>query len=198
MLIYDIEIRNAIPDRRAPKTDGFTYCNGWQDFRGMGIAVIGCFDYATDRPRIFCGDNLQDFGRLIESQDCIVGFNNHRFDDRILEAHGLTIPLEKSYDILAEVWHALGLGPVFQPETHGGYGLEALARANFSYSPKPFNGADAPLLWQRGEIGKVIDYCLHDIHLTKRLLDRIIRMGVLANPKDRARTIYLRKPGAQQ
>ena len=56
----------------------------------------------------------------------------------------------------------------------------------------------APIWWQQGKCGKVIDYCLHDIHLTKRLLDRIIRMGVLANPKERARTIYLRKPGAQQ
>jgi hypothetical protein len=43
----------------------------------------------------------------------------------------------------------------------------------------------------------VIDYCLHDIHLTKRLLDRVIRTGALADPRDRARTLYVRKPGAQ-
>ncbi len=48
MLIYDIEIRNAIPDRNGATEPGVQYCEGWEDHRGMGIAVIGCYDYAAD------------------------------------------------------------------------------------------------------------------------------------------------------
>lgn len=194
MLIYDIEIANAIPDSRNPRQPDITYCSGWSDYQGMGIAVIGCYDYATDRMRVFCQDNLIDFGTLAVTSDCVVGFNSHRFDNRILAANHITILPEKSYDILEEVWRGLGLGPDFRPETHGGYSLEALCRANFGKA-KTGNGALAPIWWQRGGIGSVVDYCLQDITLTKKLLDRIIRAGFLTCPKTQS-PISIRKPGS--
>lgn len=40
MLIYDIEIRNAIPDGDSTPLPDIIYCEGWRDFKGMGIAVI--------------------------------------------------------------------------------------------------------------------------------------------------------------
>jgi hypothetical protein len=196
MLIYDIEISKAIPPRSGVCEDKVEYCEGWHDHRGMGIAVIGCYDYKTDRYRVFCEDNLTDFGFLAVTQECVVGFNNNRFDDRILEAHGILIPSARSYDILQEIWRALGLGPDFHPATHAGYSLDAMCRANFKTS-KTGDGTTAPIQWQRGEIGTVIDYCLNDIHLTKRLLDRIIRTGALANPVNANNTIYLRKPSSK-
>lgn len=196
MLIYDIEIRNAVPPSYGPRDANVQYCEGWHDHEGMGIAVLGCYDYKTDRYRIFCEDNLAEFIALAQSHECIVGFNNHRFDDRILAARGYYIPPAKSYDILAEIWRALDLGPDYDPRTHSGYSLDAMCYANFNLS-KVRTGAVAPSLWQRGEIGTVIDYCLQDIYLTKRLLGQIIRCGALANPKDPMRTIYVRKPGSQ-
>lgn len=69
-----------------------------------------------------------------------------------------------------------------------------MAYANFRIS-KSGNGALAPVEWQRGNIGNVIDYCLHDVYLTKRLIDRVIRSGALADPHD-AKPISIRKPGA--
>lgn len=186
MLIYDIEIRNAIPDD-GERDAAVVYCEGWQDYRGMGIAVIGCWDYAADRPRIFCSDNLQEFGKLISQHDCVVGFNNHRFDDQILAAHGCALPPSKSYDLLQEVWRGLG-------GRSSGYGLEALSYANFRLT-KAADGALAPVRWQRGEIGSVVDYCLHDIYLTKRLLDRVIRRGNLIDPRNTERRIPIRRPG---
>lgn len=189
MLIYDIEIRNAIPDGDSAPLPGITYCEGWTDYRGMGIGVIGCWDYAADRPRIFCSDNLEEFGKLIASHDCVVGFNNHRFDDQILAAHGCELPHAKSYDILQEVWRSLG-------ERRMGYSLSALCYANFRVS-KDTGGALAPVQWQQGQVGTVVDYCLKDIHLTKRLLDRIIRKGTLIDPHNCERRLPIRRPGAQ-
>lgn len=44
----------------------------------------------------------------------------------------------------------------------------------------------APLLWQRGKIGDVIDYCLNDVRLTKRLFDEIVAERPLVCPKTSA------------
>jgi hypothetical protein len=193
MLIYDIEIRNVIPDRyQVIRENDVHYCEGWTDYRGMGIAVVGCYDYAADRTRIFCSDNLADFGALIESHDIVAGFNNQRFDDLILAAHNCELPDGKSYDILREVYRGLGLAP---GEYLKGYSLDALCFANFR-AKKAGAGALAPVQWQRGQIGTVIDYCLHDIHLTKKLLDRIIRVGRLIDPNNPDRPIRVRKPGS--
>lgn len=192
MLIYDIEIRNAIPDRGGDPIPDVTYCEGWGDHRGMGIAVICCYDYATDRPRVFCSDNLADFGALLASHDCVVGFNNQRFDDLILAAHGVELPEGKSYDILQEVYRGLGLVP---GEYRKGYRLADLCAANFR-AQKSGDGALAPIAWQQGRLGTVIDYCLRDVHLTKKLLDRIIRVGRLIDPNAPDSRIPVRKPGS--
>lgn len=196
MLVYDLEIIKAILDRDAKPEEGIEYSEGWDDFKGMGLAVVCCYDYITDRYRVFCEDNLNDFKMLVASTECVVGFNNHHFDDRVLEAAGCHVPVEKSYDILQEVWRSLGLGPDYKSETHKGYSLDALCMVNFGLT-KNGSGAQAPLLWQRHKIGTVIDYCLNDAYLTKRLLDRIIHSGTLVDPKDPKRTIPVRKPGAQ-
>ncbi len=195
MLLYDIEIRNAIPDKSGRREPGIQYAEGWKDFHGMDIPVVGAYDYITDRTHIFCADNLDNFAALIAKQECVVGFNNQRFDDLILAAKDIALPPEKSYDILQEVWHGLGLGHTFQYETHAGFSLGALCQVNFG-AAKNGDGALAPILWQQMRIGTVIDYCLHDLHLTKKLLDRIIRTGRLINPRDAGQKINVRKPGA--
>lgn len=195
MLVYDIEIHNAIPDSRNPTEADIQYCEGWKDHQGMGIACICCYDYKADRYRVFCRDNLAEFAALVDAQECVVGFNNQRFDDLVLAAQGYEILAAKSYDLLQEIWRGLNLGSDFRPATHGGYSLEAMCRANF-LTTKTGNGADAPLQWQRGKVGTVIDYCLNDVRLTRRLLDRVIRCGYLANPQQQGRVIPIRKPGA--
>ncbi len=197
MLIYDIEIAHAIPGRDGLREEGITYAAGWSDFAGMGIACIGVYDFRTDRPRIFCRDNLDEFTALLTKQECIVGYNNLRFDNKVLEAAGLSaIPPEKCYDLLVEIWRGVGLGSDFRPETHGGFSLDAMCWANFK-AAKTGPGALAPINFQRGKLGSVIDYCLADVYLTKRLLDRVIRSGQLVNPKT-GDLISVRKPGGQR
>lgn len=195
MLIYDLEIANAIPDRNGTRVEGVSYCEGWGDYKGMGVVVVGVYDYRTDRPRVFCRDNLSEFGALVSQTECLVSYNGLRFDNRVLEAAGLTIPEEKCYDLLAEIWRALGLGPDFHPATHGGFSLDAVCWANFKIA-KTGHGAAAPINYQRGQLGGVVDYCLADVYLTKRLLHRVICTGQIINPKT-GENISVSKPGAQ-
>jgi hypothetical protein len=99
---------------------------------------------------------------------------------------------EESYDLLREIWAASGLPPEFNYKTHVGYGLDAMAAANLG-ARKTGTGALAPVQWQRGERGSVIDYCANDIALEKKLFDKIIADGILISPKDGS-TMKIRRP----
>ena len=66
--------------------------------------------------------------------------------------------------------------------THAGYGLDALAIAN-GLTGKTGHGADAPVDWQLGRYGSVIDYCLEDVRITAKLIHKVIMGDPLTSPK---------------
>ena len=187
-IIYDCEILRAIPGEAPftgiaqPVEDGIEYCKGWRDFAGMGVSIIGVYDYVEDRYRAFCEDNFDEFEELVRSRQWLVGFNNERFDNELLNCNVTDMPQERTYDLLQELWRADGLGPDFDRRTHGGYGLDATCAANFQLK-KTGHAALAPILWQKNKVGTVIDYCLNDVKLTKRLLDLVLTREPVRNPK---------------
>ena len=193
MIVYDCEIIRAISSPREPQMAGIEYCNGWHDHANMGISCIGAFDYTEQRYRIFCQDNLQEFQRLVDRADLVVGFNSVGFDNKLCAANGIIIPDEKSYDLLIAVWNAAGLGDVFTYPTHVGFGLDAICSANFGAS-KSGHGALAPIEWQHGNIGNVIDYCINDVRLTVRLLNYVISHGQIKDPRDPSKTLKVKRP----
>lgn len=183
-LIYDIEIVKAILGRGEERIDGIQYCDGWHDHAGMGISVIGAYDYAEARYRVFCADNFVEFLELCAARAPLVSFNGIGFDDKVINAYAATaihssvaMPREPfRYDLLAEIWRAAGLDPTFGGNSHAGYGLDATCEVNFGIR-KSGNGAHAPIAWQQGRVGEVIDYCLNDIRITKRLFDHAVVLG---------------------
>lgn len=197
-LVYDIEIVKAIRGRNEERLEGIEYCGGWRDHEGMGISVICAFDYVTGRMRVFMEDNFAEFAALMEEREFLVGFNNIGFDNKTIRA-GLGIEIQRdidawSYDILAEMWRAAGLDPTrFNPHTHGGFGLDATAGINLNHK-KTGDGALAPVQWQQGKIGAVVDYCVQDVILTKDLFDQVIEHAILLSPKDSNRVLRLRQP----
>lgn len=192
-VVYDIEIERAIAGEGELRQEGVEYCEGWKDYEGMGISVVGCYDYVEDRYRVFCKDNLEEFGGLLGVRELYVGFNSVAFDNKVLRLHLKDeVPEGRCYDLLREMWAAHGLGPEFRSPSHKGFSLDATAGANFGRG-KTGSGAAAPVQWQRGEVGSVIDYCLTDVWLTKRLFDKVREEGGLLSPRDK-RFVYLRVP----
>lgn len=186
-LIWDIEILNAIPERdgsRPYEAEGIKYAGGFLDHANLGIACIGVWDYVSEMPMVFCADNLDEFVKMADSYDVVVGFNSINFDSRVLYAANVGFSVSGTqYDILRELWISDGLDPEnFNPRTHGGYGLDACSQVNFGIG-KSGNGAMAPVDWQRGKIGSVISYCLRDVMLTKALFDQIWKGVEIKNPK---------------
>lgn len=178
-LIYDCEIIKAIPGKYEPRDPSIKYCDGWHDHANMGISVICAYHYPTDRYRVFCQDNFGEFQGLVMACDQIIGFNSIKFDDQLCAAHGIKV--QTTYDLLCEVFEASGQPRQYTPGlTRSGYGLHQIAHANLGQG-KTGNGALAPVQWQYGQIGQVIDYCLQDVALVKKLIDKL---PVLIDPTD--------------
>lgn len=194
MIVYDIEIAKAIHGRGEKKIKGIEYCGGWQDYENMGVACLCAYDYDEDRYRVFMQDNITQFLELAMDSDVVVGFNSYNFDNKIILAeYGIDLS-SNTFDILREVWKSEGLdADIFNMSTHGGYGLDDLAQANFRLK-KTGNGAMAPIDFQTGRVGSVIDYCLTDVKLTKMLMDKIIDRGFLVSPKSLGKSIRLFPP----
>lgn len=194
MIVYDCEIKKAILGKRDVPIEGIEYCKGWSDHIGMGISVICAYDFDENAYRVFCEDNLNEFQDLVNNTDIVVGFNSIAFDNMLCLANDVSVPEYKSYDILVEMWVADGLAPHFQYPSHIGYSLDATCAAN-GVKRKTGSGAMAPVDWQRGKYGSVIDYCLNDVKMTRDLLELvIIQDGRIQNPKDISKQLTLRLP----
>lgn len=193
MIVIDTEIKNMIPERNGVKTPDVTYCDGWGDYNGMGIAVACAYDYDTKskyafwdcdsalvpaftQPDYFNG-TLADLRVLIEKTDYVVGYNNHTFDNKLLAAFDVVIPANKSYDIYPQIIQAAGLSDA-PFAMRKGYKLGDVARAN-KMAGKSGDGAAAPLLWQSGKLIELRDYCMHDVRLTKGILDKIMLKSLI-------------------
>lgn len=194
-LVYDIEIIKGIPSKKEQPVKDCQYCGGWDDHANMGVSVVGVFDMKSERARVFCEDNIGEFFKLCECRALLIGFNNIGFDNKVLNATWPDVykmPEEENryYDVLREIWIAAGLSLIFKPWTHGGFGLDAMCAAN-GIGSKSGHGALAPIQWQQGKIGSVIDYCLNDVEITRRLFEAS-QEGPVISAKD-GRLLSLRK-----
>lgn len=184
ILIYDLEIKNAILGKGEEKRPGINYCKGWGDHAGMEVSVLTVCDYKDGRFKVFMDDNQDEFKELVENTDIIVGFNQINFDNKVVKAcWDIDIPVEKNFDILKEIYKALG-------KRKAGYGLEPICKANLG-TGKSGDGAMAPVWWQEGKIGKVTDYCMVDTKQTQRIFERIRNDGCLIDPNNPGRTFNI-------
>lgn len=187
MIILDVEIKKAILGRNDIPILGIEYCDGWRDFAGMGISCVCTYDIKTHLTRVFLEEDLIELAEYLQGK-YTAGFNTRRFDLPLLEANGVQpcwLEPDTHYDILEEIWIALGLNPnKFNPRTHGGWGLDAVCQATLGIA-KTGHGALAPVWWQQGRRGRVIDYCCNDGWMEGSLLLHIIQKGVVSNGKEK-------------
>lgn len=198
-VVYDLEIRLAIPTKGAKRQPGVKYCKGWGDHAGMGISCLGAYDSDEERFRVFFEDNRHEFEALAEAADLLVGFNNIRFDDKVLKASDWEIPWDghgemgvPRYDILAEMLKGKKLGPD-TPNSRTGHDLSDCAERNFGVG-KTGRGADSPVDFQRGRWGKLVDHCLEDVWLTQKLFECVLRDGKIRDPRHASRKVKMADP----
>lgn len=171
-IVYDVETKLCQPDGyRDPQ---WQYAASRTDYIGMGISVIAAVDTRDLVPRVFLDDNIHAFFKLIEGR-CVAGFGNHDFDDIIITAHGATV--DRSYDIVRHGRRAFGEPEDYTPNlTRGGRSCNDYARANLEGMQKSAHGSEAPKMYQRGEIGALVDYCLRDAVIETQLILKIPKL----------------------
>lgn len=171
-LFYDLEIAKLINfDSRYPNLQ---YCDGWDDFKGMGISCVGFalnYDDAIAEPY-----PSERFIEMATSGDYeVIGFNSNSFDDQLLRANGINI---QSTDLLSMIRLVAYGSTNWEDQPRGySYKLDSLARAN-GIPPKTGTGELAPVLWQLGKHQQVLDYCAHDVDILRKLYHQFITVGI--------------------
>lgn len=164
-IIYDCEIRRCIPQKGA-NHPALEYCQGWTDFIGMGISVVCVYEFNTDTMYTLDETSKSKTLQDLFTNNLAVGFNNHHFDNKLLNAYGFVIP--QSYDIFEEIKTQRGQYPK-------GYSLDAICRANtIAGKSEKEGGALAPILYQRGELERLAEYCRQDVNMTANVYRRIL------------------------
>lgn len=178
MIVLDVEIKKGILGRGELARPGIEYCEGWRDFKGMGLAVCCTYDTETHLTQVFLEKQLPELQAHLDGKDT-GGFNTRRFDMSLLAEHGIKINGDRHYDALEQIWLKCGLNPDrFAPQTHGGWGLDAVMEATFNLT-KSGHGAMAPVWWQQGERGRVVSYCCRDVWLEAKLITHMRAGGIV-------------------
>ena len=148
-IILDIETRNSFQEigRAEPAL--------------LDISVVCVYDSLTDAYTSYLQEDLGKLWPLIEQADVLITFNGDHFDIPLLDKYYPgDLTRIKSLDLLKEVrkslGHRIGLGLIAQGTLNkpkGGHGLEAIE------------------WWRKGEIEKIIKYCLEDVKITKEIYE---------------------------
>lgn len=192
-IIYDCEIIKMIPDRYEEELEGYEYCSGWEDFKNMGISVIGCCNVDTLEKWFYSDKEIETsipqyvLNAFCKTQGMVLwGFDSKNFDDYLCQANALKI--QSDFDLL-ELIRLSVFGSAYWGDTPLGwtYELDAIARANGM--AKTGSGELAPQLWQDGMHKAVVDYCLNDCEITAKLIQLYLK-GALIDPNTGDKLAY--------
>ena len=151
-ITLDIETRNTFQDV------------GKADPTLLDISVVCIHDSETDAYTSFLQEDLPKLWPVLEKADMIITFNGDHFDLPILNKYYSGDLLKiKSLDLLKEVRKSLGFR----------VGLGVIAQGTLGKN-KSGHGLDAIEWWKKGEIDKIIKYCIDDVKVTKEIYEYAI------------------------
>lgn len=139
------------------------------DVSTMEITVVGIHDSTTGGYSSYLIDELPKLWPIIEGADMLIGFNSDTFDIPLLNRYYPgDLTSIRSLDILAEVYKVLGRR----------VRLQSIAEATLGRG-KAGDGLKAGEWWEQGLYGKVREYCIEDVRLTRELYDYALTNGHL-------------------
>jgi len=151
-ITFDLETKNFFQDV------------GSNDPTDLDISVVCIHDSLTDQYLSFLETDFNKLWPIIEQADMLITWNGDHFDIPLLNKYYPgDLTKIKSLDLMKEVQKVLGRR----------LKLDTVAEATVGMN-KTGAGADAMILWQNGEIDKLISYCINDVKLTKELYDYAI------------------------
>jgi len=133
---------------------------GWHRADKMGISVAVVYDSSLDGFTTYLENEIDQLINHLFQLDLIVGFNNKRFDNRVLSGYtGKKFTNVPTLDILEEVHNQLGYR----------LSLNGIAEQTLGVK-KTADGLKALQWYKEGEIAKIVHYCKKDVEITRNLL----------------------------
>ena len=156
--VFDLETRRSAEQ-----------VGGWHRAERMGLSLAVVYDSGPDRFFSYRQEDVRDLIDHLFRLDLVVGFNNKRFDNRVLSAY-TDRPLSAlpSLDILELIHRRLGYR----------LSLDSLAAETLGRK-KTGNGLQALRWFARGQWDKLECYCRNDVAVTRDLFLFALRHGHL-------------------
>lgn len=139
---------------------------GVEEMKDLQIALVGIHDSETDSYQSFLEPELPRLWPILERTDILVGWNSDHFDVPLLNKYYPgDLTKIKSLDIMMEIYNSLGRR----------LRLDTVADGTLNDKKLDGKGGQSVIWWRAGEVEKVREYCIHDVKLTKRILDHALK-----------------------
>jgi DEAD/DEAH box helicase domain-containing protein len=156
-IVFDIETKNFFSDV------------GSNDPTSLDISVVCIYDYDHDTYESFLEEDLKKLWPILEKAGMLIGYNSDHFDIPLLNKYYPgDLTNIKSLDLLKEIRRSLGRRVKLDQVAEGTLNLN-----------KSGSGLMAGEWWKKGEIQKIIDYCLDDVKITKDLYEHALKNNEL-------------------
>jgi DEAD/DEAH box helicase domain-containing protein len=156
--VFDVETKHSAAD-----------VGGWHRAELMGVSVAVLYDSKTDDYFTFYEDEINKLINHLQQVQLVVGFNNKRFDYRVLSAYTrFDLHDLPTLDILEEVTHRLGYR----------LSLDRLAEHTLGVT-KTADGLQALKWYKEGRMDDIAQYCKKDVEITRDLFLFGLKKGYL-------------------
>jgi len=130
---------------------------GWHRADRMGISVVILYDSVSDSFKTYLEKDIPDLISDLQGFDLVVGFNNKRFDNKVLSAYSVfNLASLPTLDIMEVITNRLGYR----------LSLDRLAEHTLGVK-KSANGLQALQWYKEGKMEEIISYCRHDVKITR-------------------------------
>ncbi len=144
-VVLDIETRNTFAEV------------GKNDPVALDLSVMCIYESDTKKYSSYTIETLPSLWPILEAADLIITYNGDHFDLPLLNKYyNGDLTKLRHVDLLKEIQKVIGRR----------VGLDSVAQATLDKG-KSGNGLEAITWWKKGEIQKIIDYCMKDVEVTK-------------------------------
>jgi DEAD/DEAH box helicase domain-containing protein len=144
--VFDVETKRSAAE-----------VGGWHRADRMGISVAVLYDSISDSFKTYLEKDIPDLIEDLQSFELVIGFNNKRFDNKVLSAYSVfNLASLPTLDIMEVITNRLGYR----------LSLDRLAEHTLGVK-KSANGLLALQWYKEGRIDEIISYCRHDVKITR-------------------------------
>lgn len=144
-LVVDIESQKIAQD-----------VGGWDHIDKLGVSVACAYDSKSGEFLSYRENELDKLLKLCKER-LVVGYNVIGFDLKVLSPYGFDAKKLDVFDIMIDVHHTSGWKYVK---------LDNIAKATLGIQ-KIADGLQAVEWYKKGEIDKIIEYCIKDVEITR-------------------------------